>query len=122
MILVNANPINQPLEFTQGDTITLTLQAQDDYGNPQNLTGATLQTQIQGPNGVGPVTFGNSQHTISNQTTNLGQFTLSLAQADTTNCGEGAAKDIVTQAIISGSPTFYRGYAILTVYANAPRQ
>jgi hypothetical protein len=119
-----ASQSGNPLEFTQGDDVTLQLLATDDQGNPINLTGASLSTQIMGPNVVGPVTFPNGQHTLANQTTNPGQFALALgnAGADTTSCGEGSAKQINTTAVVSGVSTTYRGVNILTVYPAPPSQ
>jgi hypothetical protein len=119
-----ASQTGQPIEFTQGDNPTLSLIATDDSGNPQNLTGASLATQILGPNGVGVITFPNSQHTLGNQTTNPGTFTLALgnAGADSASCGEGPNKEIVTEAVISGVSTYYRGVNLLTVYPNVPQQ
>lgn len=111
-----------PLDFTQGDTPTLVLIATDDQGNPQNLTGASLSTQIQGANSIGPVVFGNGQHTLANQTTNPGQFSLALTASNTNACGEGPNKEIITTATISGVVTSYRGVNILTVYNAVPIQ
>lgn len=120
MLLNSQN--NLPIQFTQGDTITLPLIATDQFGNPINLTGASLSTQILGANSIGPVTFPNAQHTLANQSTNPGQFSLALAAADTANCGEGANKQIITQASISGAITYYPGINILTVYPSVPLQ
>lgn len=122
MLLLTTN--NLPLEFTQGDTVTLTLVACDQQGNPVTLSlGTTLQTQILGPNGVGAVTFLNAQHTILNQATNQGQFTLALSNSDTLNISEGANKQIVTEGVdLSGAVTYYRGVNILTVDPNVPTQ
>lgn len=120
MLLVAQN--NLPIEFTQGDNVTLQLLATDDQGNPQNLTGASLSTQILGANIVGPVVFPNSQHTLGNQSTNPGTFSLALANTDTPNCGLGSNKQIITTATISGVVTNYRGVNILTVYAPVPLQ
>jgi hypothetical protein len=122
MLLMSQNGL--PIDFTQGDDVTLQLLATDDSGNPVNLTGASLSTQILGANGQGPVTFANSQHTLANQTTNPGQFALALGNsgADTTNCGEGANKQIITQSTISSVVTYFRGLNLLTVFAAAPNQ
>ncbi len=110
----------QPYEFTQGDTASLELVAVDDSGNPINLTGASFSTQILGANGVGPVIFGNSQHTVINGP--LGQFALALATGDTANCGEGANKQIITTLTIGGVIETCRGVNLLTVYAPVPIQ
>lgn len=120
MLLTTPNLL--PLEFTQGDTPTLTLVATDDQGNPVNLTGASLSTQIQGANSAGPIVFPNLQHTLSNQTTNPGEFVLSLSAVDTGNCGEGLHKEIITTANIAGVITNYRGLNLLTVYNPVPIQ
>lgn len=122
MILAAQNGL--PIEFTQGDDVTLSLIATDDFGNPINLTGASLVTQILGPNGNGAIGFPNSQHTLANQTTNKGQFSLALANAgaDTTSCGTGPSKQIFTTAAIAGVVTTYRGVNILTVYPSSPEQ
>jgi hypothetical protein len=122
MLLVSTN--SNPIEFTQGDDVTLALTATDDQGNPQNLTGASFATEILGPNPAGPTTFPNGQHTLLNQTTNPGQFTLALANAgaDTGNCGEGSGKQILTTVVISGVSTTYRGVNLLTVYPPEPLQ
>lgn len=117
-------PDGNPVDFTQGDDVTLSFIATDDNSNPINLTGASLSTQILGPNGLGPVTFPNSQHTLANQTTNPGQFTLALgnAGANTAACDTGSAKQILTTAIIAAVSTTYRGVNILTVYPPVPVQ
>lgn len=120
MILNSQNGL--PIEFTQGDTATLSLIATDDQNNPINLTGATFQTQIQGANPNGPITFQNAQHTLGNQTTNPGTFTLALADTDTPNCGEGSNKEIITQVVIAGAVTYFRGVSLLTVYPSVPLQ
>lgn len=113
-------PNQLPLEFSQGDEVTLELAATDDYGNPINLTGASFSTQILGANGVGPVTFPNGQHSIVSAAS--GTFSLALAATDTPNCGLGANKQILTTITIGGSPTTYRGNNILTVYPEVPLQ
>lgn len=121
-LLVN-QLFGESIEFTQGDTVVLELQATDDEGNPVNLTGATFSTQILGPNPNGPVTFLNSQHTLGNQSTNPGAFTLALASTDTGNCGEGGNKDIITEVVISGATTYFRGQSLLSrVYPAIPLQ
>ncbi len=117
-----ANQSGLPIEFTQGDAVTLNLILTDDQGNPANLTGASLSTQILGANGFGPITFPNGQHTIANQTTDRGKFTLTLSPTDTGNCGEGTGKQIITDAVISANPTYYRGNNILTVFPAVPLQ
>lgn len=109
------------ISFTQGDTALLTLTATDGSGNPIDLTGATFTTQIKGPNGI-IVSFPNSQHTILNQTTNLGQFTLALSTLNTAACGLGSNKEILTQIVQGASTIFYHGGAILAVLPPVPLQ
>lgn len=112
----------QPIEFSQGDTVTLALLATDDQGIPVSLTGATLSTQILGPNTIGPIIFPNGQHTLGTQSTAPGTFTLALSTANTNACGEGQHKEILTQVTISGAVTYFRGENLLTVYPSVPLQ
>jgi hypothetical protein len=121
-MLLQNQAIGEPIEFTQGDNVTLNLLATDDQNNPINLTGATFTTQIQGPNVVGPVSFPNNEHTLGNQTTNPGTFSLTLQQSDTMSCGLGQNKEILTEVTISGLVTYFRGESILTVYPADPAQ
>jgi len=122
MPLLTTNPPGLQYTFTQGDTVSLAFIATSDTGIPVNLTGATLSTQILGPNGVGPVTFPNSEHTLGNQTTNPGSFTLNLQPSDTANCNIGQNKEVLTEAVISGAVTYYRGESLLSVYVAVPTQ
>jgi hypothetical protein len=107
------------ISFTQGDTPVLNLTAQTGAGNPFNLTGASFQTQIKGPNGV-IATFDNGQHAITSAAG--GTFTLTLASTDSANCGTGPGKDIITQVTQGSSITYFRGMGILTVFPNTPNQ
>jgi hypothetical protein len=120
MLLTSQN--GQPLNYTQGDVVTLELLATDDQGNPVDLTGVSLETQILGPNSVGPITFPNGQHTIADQSTNRGQFALALAAADTMATGDGAHKQILTESTLTGVITTYRGVNLLTVFVAVPIQ
>jgi hypothetical protein len=101
--------------------VNLVFTATNDQGVPVNLTGATFSTEINGPNSIGPITFGNSQHTANaNQVNFTGQFTLALANTDTANLGEGINKEIITEVTIAGATTYFRGVSILNVYPSAP--
>lgn len=120
MLLTTPNKL--PVEFTQGDTPTLTLVATDDQGNPVDLTGASLSTQIQGANGAGVHVIPNAQHTLANQVTTPGQFAIALTAVDTNASGEGPNKEIITTATVGAVVTNYRGVALLTVYNAAPTQ
>lgn len=116
------NQPNQVAEFTQGDTAVLELMAVNDQGNPVDLTGATLETAMLGSNIAGVVNFQNSQHTIANQSTNRGQFFLTLSSDDTLSVGEGRHKQILTSVAVSSTLTTFRGINILTVYPPVPIQ
>ncbi len=114
-----------PIEFTQGDTVSLYLIATDNNGDPVDLTDAVLTTQILGPNSVGPIIFPDAQHTIANQTTDKGKFQLDLSSDDTAACGLGPSKQIITEAVIGGmspSTVYYRAVNILTVNVSSPIQ
>jgi hypothetical protein len=108
------------IQFTQGDNAVLSLTAQDALGNPINLTGASFSTQILGANGQPVNVFPNGQHAIVSAS--LGTFTLTLSAANTTACGLGNTKDIVTAITISGNVTYFRGSGILTVFPPVPMQ
>jgi hypothetical protein len=116
-----ASPVsNNLIQFSQGDTINLSLIAADGNGNPINITGASFQTQILGPNGQAIATFGNSQHSILSASG--GNFQLSLTAANTAACGLGPNKDIVTQITIGSSVAYFRGNSLLTVWPGIPLQ
>lgn len=110
----------QQLDFVQGDTAVLGLQATDDIGNLVNITGASFSTQILSTNGDAPAQFGNGQHAITNAA--LGQFTLTLATTDTPNCGLGLNKEILTTITIGLVVQTYRGVKLLNVYSAVPEQ
>lgn len=110
---------NNPIQITQGDEAVLHLTAQDGNGDPVNLTGATFETQIKGPNGS-IATFPNSQHAILSALD--GTFSLTLSPDDTTSCGEGENKEILTKITIGGDPIYFHGFNVLTVYPNVPNQ
>lgn len=106
--------------ITQGDTPTITLTAQTGSGTNFDLTGATFQTQILGPNGT-IATFANSKHTADpDQTTNTGKFTLTLTAADTALIGVGVDREIVTKVTQGSSVTYFHGVKVLTVLPNKP--
>lgn len=107
------------ISFTQGDTAIINLTAQDGSGNPFNITGATLVSQILGPLGV-IATFPNSQHTIIDPTE--GQYTLTLSTSDTAECLIGNNKTILTQITQGASVIMFRGVAILNVNPAVPLQ
>lgn len=122
MKIVNSTPLNDPINFTQGDSIVLNLLALDNEGDPVDLTGASLTTQMLGANIVGPVIFGPSQHNLADQSTNPGEFTLTLSTDDTVSVGLGEHKQILTQSAIAGAVTYFHGNNILTVYPPVPLQ
>jgi len=113
-------PSPQPqVAFTQGDTPTLKLIALDPNGNPVNLAGATLSSEIGGE--LGAVnTFGNGQHTILDQTLYTGQFLLVLSSTDSGNCALGNNKDILTTYSLGGTIIQLHGMGILNVLSNEP--
>ena len=114
---------NLPVVFTQGDDTVLLLLATNDQGVPVDLPGASLSTQILGPNGAGQDVFPNSQHTVDpDQVANRGKFSLALSSTDTGNCGLGQHKQIITEALISGATTYFQGPNLLAVYADVPLQ
>ena len=111
--------MDNTIVFTQGDLAVLNLQATDGDGNPIDISGSTFTTQIKGPNGV-IVSFPNSQHAIVDGPN--GFFSLTLQPNDTSSCGLGTNKDILTQIVSGGSPIYFRGQGILTVNPPVPLQ
>lgn len=113
--------VNPPIHFTQGDNAVLQLVAVDVNGDPVDLTGATFSSQIQGANGIGPITFANGQHAANpDQVSFRGQFTLTLTQTNTGDCGEGEHKEILTTITIGGNRIYFRGFNALQVYSPVP--
>ncbi len=108
------------ITFTQGDTPTLVLYAQDGDGNLMDLSGAVFTTQILSDQKA-KLTIANAAHTAdSNQTTHKGKFTIALTADDTQKCGIGSGKDIVTKIVQSGGTVYLHGSGILTVLPNFP--
>lgn len=114
------DPTSPQLSFSLGDYVVLTLYAQDNSGTPVNIAGATFSTQILGPNGVGPIVFGNAKHAIVASA--FGQFTLTLGTVDTAQCGLGPNKDILTTITIGGNSAIFQGQGILVVEPPVPIQ
>lgn len=108
------------ITFTQGDDATLEITAIDGDGNPITLTGAAFTTQIKGRDNV--LSFENAKHEANaDQVGNKGKFTLALSKQDTSLCGVGAAKDIVTKIVISDQAIYLHGTGLLTVLENKPK-
>lgn len=107
------------ITITQGDYAVLEFTATDGDGVPVNLSGATFETQIKGPNGEVEV-FGDSQHSIISAVD--GTFSLTLSTTDTASLGEGQDKTIITKITQSSHPVYFNGFNILTVYPNIPLQ
>ncbi len=112
--------VSGSISFSQGDTIVINLTATDGYGNPFNLTGATFQTQILGPNGQAIATFANSKHSIVSAS--LGTYTLTLSSTDTASCGLGSNKEIVTQVTQGSNVIYFHGPNLLQVLPAFPLQ
>lgn len=110
------------ISFTINDTAALQFIAQDGNGNPIDLTGASLQTTLLGPQGT-LVVFNDSKHSINpDQTGFKGYFTLNLLQTDTAQCAEGENKDVLTQVTQGSSVITYRGIGVLNIYPVTPAQ
>ena len=105
--------------FTQGDTVVMTLNAADGNGNPTDITGATFTSFIRGAGGV-VFSFPNSQHAIIDAAN--GVYTLTLASADSANCGIGSNKDILTLIQIGSTQVNFLGKGILQVNPPVPLQ
>jgi hypothetical protein len=108
------------LSITQGDVVTLNLQAVvGPTLVPAVLSGATYQSWVLGPKG--PVLIPNSAHTTnSDQVTYPGYFTITLTAAQTASFAVGTYHDVVTQITQGGSVLYYHGQALLNILANTP--
>ncbi len=83
------------INITQRDAVTLTLRCPD-----HDLTAATLTTSFLNEDGT-RLEIANGSHTISNQTTNTGEFTVPLTAAQTLLLKLGTSK-VVTK-VVQGS-------------------
>lgn len=121
--MILTTPNLKPVEFSQGDTPTLTFLATDDQGNPQDLTGYTIVLQAQGPNGSGVYSVPSIEVTLADQVATPGQFSVALVAADTNGIGTGQHKEILAVATnLAGNVVQYRGMNLLTVYSAVPIQ
>lgn len=107
------------IEITQGDQLSIQLQATSADGTPVDLSGATFVTQFLGPQGV-VVSIPNGQHTVTDMMN--GFYTVALQSSDTTAIGLGNAKDIISTITQGSSVITYRGIGILTVFPPVPQQ
>lgn len=106
------------IKFTQGNVASITLYAEDEFGAPLNLAGATFMTQITGKTTV--ASFDNTKHTIVDA--EKGQYTLDLTPTDTSGVEAGAAKDVLSTVTQGGNPITYRGIGVLEVFGPAAPQ
>jgi hypothetical protein len=115
-------PILPPLRFTQGDDFIAFLTAVNgNDGSPIDLTGASFQTIIRESNGNGNLLIPNGQHEANADQVNFrGQFTLTLANADTLLCGLGAHKELLTIITIGTTSVMFRAFNSLQVYPATP--
>lgn len=106
------------IQFTQGDAAIIALYAEDESGEPLDLTGATIVTKIAGKTLVS--SFDNSKHTIVDAA--KGEYTLNLTVADTAGIEVGEGQDIISTVTQSGNPITFRGMGVLVVFAPAQAQ
>jgi hypothetical protein len=108
------------LVITQGDTASFKLTAQDGTtGLPYDLTGATLQSWIQGVS----TPFDNSHHVVNpDQVANRGNYILNLSTAETILVNKSASLEIVTQVTKGAQVITFHGKGILQVLSATPGQ
>lgn len=113
--------IEPSIQFTQGDTAQLYITYVDGYGNPIDLTGATFQTLINESNGNGILSIPNSQHEANADQVNFrGECIITLTSLNTSACGLGMHKEILTQMTIGSTTVMFRGFNTLLVYPPVP--
>lgn len=105
--------------ITQGDDVTINMLATIDGSSPMDLTGATLSSTLVASD-ESIVSVFNSSHTIANQTTNTGEFSIFLDRTTTALLMLGAAQNIVTKASISGKDLFIHANKVLRVVSASP--
>lgn len=105
------------LKITQGDDVVFNLTAATgSAAAPMDLTGATLTTLIQGRS------YDSAHHAILNQTTNKGQYTLTLSAAETALLKVASAQEIITQCSQGGKMTQLHGIGVLQVLSPVPNK
>lgn len=108
------------IQFTQGDTATLSLTATDGHGVPVDLTAATFTTSFRGEDGS-VISFPNSQHTVNpDQVLYRGQYTLALSSSDTMSIPIGQNKEIISKIVQGMSVIYYHGPSMVNVLQNIP--
>ncbi len=113
------------LEFTQGDTPTLNLEANVGEDTPYDLTGAVFTSYLKSTDdtAVPPniLTIPNAQHTADpDQAANRGKFTLALTAADTALIKAASGHELVTRVVQGGNTIYFHGRNLITVYKNTP--
>ena len=106
------------IKFTQGNAALIVLFAEDEFGEPLDLTGATFVTKIASKNAV--TEFDNSKHTIVDA--DQGKYTLSLTTSDTAALEVGSGLDVLSTVTQGGRPITFRGMGVLEVFPPAQAQ
>jgi uncharacterized protein (DUF4213/DUF364 family) len=95
--------------ITQGDKLSVTLTCPST-----TLTGATLTTVFPKSDGT-TISIANSAHTLANQTTNVGQFSIALTATETAAMPAGPNQSFYTKVDVGTTITHFHGHGILTV-------
>lgn len=110
-----------PIHISQGDTAQLDLTAVDANGNPIDLSSASLQTFINGPNAGPIVEIDNGLHIINpDQINYTGQYSVFIDNMTTPLIGLGFHKEIITLVTMNETTTYFRGPNLLQVYPPVP--
>ena len=109
-----------PLEFTQGETPTLSLTATSDTnGTAVDITGGTFRTVFLKEDGATELEIGSSAHTILVGAS--GTFTVDLTATETQQIQTGSEKTFFTEITISGNILIFWARKALTVFSAALR-
>lgn len=108
---MNSNTI----QFTQGNATSITLYAEDEFGAPIDITGATFVTDFPGTSEV--ASFANDKHEIIDAA--KGEYKLNLLSADSALVEVGRDKDILSTMTQAGKPLTFRGIGLVEVFAPA---
>lgn len=99
-----------PQVITQGDSFPLPMICINEANVPYNLTSATMTTTMLSESGT-EIVFTNSQHTISNQTSYPGQFT--LTPTPTTLLKAGTVQLMTTVTSMGNTISFWGTIKVL---------
>lgn len=105
------------ITITRNDAVTLTITANKDAAG-HDLTGATLETRLPGAKVGEVIVIGDDAHTLGNQNTNPGRFSVALTAAESARLRIGDNLPIITRATQGASVVHFHGAQTLRVLSD----